>query len=306
MLSSVLIALLSAIPTDGEPPSAIQRQNAPSSTAANLAADREAILQHIRSIFDAYIRQDRETIEHTHAKDWVGFLGPSTKIERGIATYMQNAERSLQAFRGVGYELLDTEIQIYGDLALVYYVARYDYRTPSGEPGSLSLRSLDVYRREHGEWNQAGSHITPLPGGGSWGPPAASAAPRELTTAERDELLQAREAVWRAWFAGDREGIERLVPEDLVAIDPQVEPWADRAETVRRSLEFASDAKLVRLDFPETRFQVYGDVAILYTRYEMEVESKGTRSVTSGRGTEVFVRRGPQWVNVGWHLDSGR
>jgi ketosteroid isomerase-like protein len=309
MLTSLLIALLIGIPANGGAPSATPREVR--SSTPDVEADREAILRHIRSIFDAYIRQDRETIRKTHADDWVGFLGPSTGIERGIAKYMENAERSLQGARGMGYEILDTEIQIYGDLAVAYYLARYDLRTPAGELVSMGLRSVDIYRREQGHWNQAGSHITPVPRGGAWGegaPPASAGggAPRLLTAAEREELFQARDGVWRAWFAGDREGMERLLPAELVAIDAQVEPWADRAETVRRSQQFASGAKLVRLDFPETRVQVYGDVAILYTRYEVEVEANGTRSTMAGRGTEVFVRRGPQWVNTGWHLDSGR
>ena len=31
----------------------------------------------------------------------------------------------------------------------------------------------------------------------------------------------------------------------------------------------------------------------------------GQRSITKGRGTEIFVKRGNELVNVGWHLDSG-
>jgi ketosteroid isomerase-like protein len=136
---------------------------------ATADADRAAILAHIRGIFQAYVDRDRATIERTHTADWTGFQGPSTKIERGLADYMVNADRSLAAFRGTGYELLDTEVQLHGDLALVYYVARYDYLDAEGRPGSLGLRSLDVYRRERGEWIQCGSHITPLPAGGDWG-----------------------------------------------------------------------------------------------------------------------------------------
>lgn len=132
-------------------------------------ADRAAIVAHIRSIFQAYVDRDRATIERTHSADWTGFQGPSTKIERGLADYMVNAERSLAAFRGTGYELLDVEVQLHGDLALVYYVARYDYLDAAGKEGSLGLRSLDVYRCDAGEWIQCGSHITPLPSGGAWG-----------------------------------------------------------------------------------------------------------------------------------------
>ena len=131
--------------------------------------DREQIVQHIHSIFQAFLRQDRDTLRQTHTPDWTGFSGPSVGIERGIDAYMVNAEKSLQNLSGTGYELIDTEVQIYEDLALVYYIARYDYRDREGREGSIPLRSIDVYRREHGEWNQCGSHITPIPAAGDWG-----------------------------------------------------------------------------------------------------------------------------------------
>jgi len=140
-----------------------------SGTSAAEDADRAAVLAHIRGIFQAYVDRDVDAIRRTHTADWIGFQGPSVRIERGLDDYMANAERSLAAFRGTGYELLDTEVRLHGDLALVYYVARYDYVDGEGRTGSLGLRALDVYRREDGDWIQCGSHITPLPSGGAWG-----------------------------------------------------------------------------------------------------------------------------------------
>lgn len=62
---------------------------------------------------------------------------------------------------------------------------------------------------------------------------------------------------------------------------------------------------MIRLEFPQTEIQMYGYAAILYTRYLYEIEMDGKRSTQSGRATQMFVYRGGQWVNVGWHLDSG-
>ena len=137
--------------------------------AANYDDDRRQILDHINGIFQAFLRQDREALRKTHSEDWTGFLGPSTAIERGIDAYMANAEKSLQNFKGTGYELLDSEIQVYGDVAIVYYVARYDYVGENDETNSFPLRSIDIYRREADGWIQAGSHITTIPSGGAWG-----------------------------------------------------------------------------------------------------------------------------------------
>jgi ketosteroid isomerase-like protein len=141
-------------------------------------ADRRAILEHVDRIFTAYIRKDVATIRATHAATWTGFQGPSTRIERGLDDYMRNAEASLRELDGTGYRLLDTELQLYGDIGVLYYLADYDYRDRSGRPGSLRLRSVDIYRREPGGWNQIGSHIAPIAAGGPWGPEPRPEPPR--------------------------------------------------------------------------------------------------------------------------------
>jgi len=62
--------------------------------------------------------------------------------------------------------------------------------------------------------------------------------------------------------------------------------------------------KLVRLEFPKTEIQAYGDTAILYSEYVYEIEQAGKRSESSGKATEVFVNRDGVWVNPGWHIDA--
>jgi hypothetical protein len=52
--------------------------------------------------------------------------------------------------------------------------------------------------------------------------------------------------------------------------------------------------------------QIYGGAVIVYTTYICETEANGKRAMMSGRGTEIFVRRGNELVNAGWHLDSGK
>ena len=53
------------------------------------AEAKTQIIEHIHSIFTAFINQDREALRSTHTEDWMGFLGPSTQIERGIDAYME-------------------------------------------------------------------------------------------------------------------------------------------------------------------------------------------------------------------------
>ena len=115
----------------------------------------------------------------------------------------------------------------------------------------------------------------------------------------------AREAVWRAYFANDKPALEKLIPLELVTIEPQGNQFGSRNVVLAGSEQFAkSGAKLARLEFPKTEIQVYGSTAIIYSTYLYEVERNGQRTPNSGRVMEVFVRRNGQWVNPGWHMDS--
>src|SRR5262245_59505733 len=122
----------------------------------------------------------------------------------------------------------------------------------------------------------------------------------------KKRLLVAREAVWRAYFAGDRATLEKLIPDEVVAIESGDNNWSNRETILNGSSEFAkSGGKLVKLEFPRTEIQVYGSTAVVYSNDAYELETGGQRSSRSGRVTEVFVLRSGQWVNPGWHMDAG-
>jgi ketosteroid isomerase-like protein len=121
---------------------------------------------------------------------------------------------------------------------------------------------------------------------------------------ERAELLKVREAVWRAWFANDTKTLEQLVPADTVVLDGGEPHWQKQADVFKDAANFqASGGKLIRLEFPRTEVQWFGDVAVTYSDFSYEIEQNGKRSTTSGRAMEVFVRRHGQWTNPGWHTD---
>lgn len=120
-----------------------------------------------------------------------------------------------------------------------------------------------------------------------------------------DALLKVRETVWRAWFAGNVKLLQQLVPPDTIVISAGDREWKSQSDVIRESAEFrASGAKLVRLDFPKTRIQHFGNVAIIWSEYVLETESGGKQSESSGRVTEIFVWRNGAWLNPGWHTDS--
>jgi hypothetical protein len=122
---------------------------------------------------------------------------------------------------------------------------------------------------------------------------------------DKAELFKTREAVWRAWFAGDTQLLERLVPADTIAISSGEETWQNQAAVLESSAKFHTDGgKLLRLEFPRTEVRRYDNVAILYSQYLYEIESERKRSVSSGRATEIFVLKNRAWTNPGWHTDS--
>ena len=118
------------------------------------------------------------------------------------------------------------------------------------------------------------------------------------------EVLVAREAAWRAYFGGDLKTLGDLLPEEFIGIGMNEAPFADRASTLDGARAFrAGGGRLVRLDFPETRAQRFGDAVVLYGRYEAVIASGGSERTLQGRLTETFVRRDGRWLHPGWHLD---
>jgi ketosteroid isomerase-like protein len=122
---------------------------------------------------------------------------------------------------------------------------------------------------------------------------------------DRDELLKARESVWRAWFVNDTKALQRLVPPDTIVIGAGEQRWRNQADILQSAARFqSSGGKLLRLEFPRTEIQRFGDVAVFYSQYLYETQEGGKQLQTSGRVTEIFVRRNGIWTNPGWHTDT--
>jgi hypothetical protein len=118
-------------------------------------------------------------------------------------------------------------------------------------------------------------------------------------------LLRVREAVWRSWFANDAKTLKELVPPETIVISAGEKQWKHQAAVLQSATEFhAQGGKLIRLQFPRTEIQHFGEVAILYSEYRLETEMHGKRSFSSGRATEIFVHHNGQWTNPGWHTDA--
>ncbi|HEV2826924.1 MAG TPA: nuclear transport factor 2 family protein [Pyrinomonadaceae bacterium] len=267
-------------------------------------ADREAIRAHIDSIFQAFIKKDSAALRATHATNWLGYLEGSRTMIKGIEGYMDWNQVDPKSPYGMkSYKMREFDMIFKGDAAFVCFVADVDANTPNG-PYHRVLRISDFYTKQDGKWIQNGSdtalHAESLE--------EQTQTLRPLPDQMKKRLLDAREAVWRAYFANDRAALEKLIPEETIAIESGGNnDWSNRQTIFEGSAQFAkSGGKLLKLEFPKTEIQVYGNTAVVYSNYVYELEAGGQRINQSGRVTEVFVLRKGQWVNPGWHMDSGK
>lgn len=131
------------------------------------------------------------------------------------------------------------------------------------------------------------------------------AVPTPAQKPNDQQLLRVRETVWRAWFAGDIQTVGELVPPETLVISAGEKQWKNQADVLRTSSEFhAKGGKLIRLAFPRTEVQHFGDVAVVWSQYVLEIEVDGKRSSSAGRVSEIFVWQHGRWTNAGWHTDE--
>ena len=265
-------------------------------------ADREAIRAHIDSIFQAFIDKDVAKLRATHHQNWLGYLEGSRTMIKGVDGYMDyNYVEPGSPFGMKSYKMREFDMIFKGDAAFVCFTADVESNTPNG-PAKRVLRISDFYTKQDGKWIQTGSDTALHPESAD----EQYQMPRQLGDKMKKQLLDAREAVWRAFFSNDRAALEKLIPEETLTIEAGFnEQWGNRKTVLDDAADFAKKGgKLVKLEFPKTEIQVYGFTAVVYSNYLYEVEVGGQRNQESGRITEVFVLRKGQWVNPGWHMDS--
>ena len=266
-------------------------------------ADRDAIRAHIDSIFQAFIDKDAAKLRATHHKNWLGYLEGTRTMIRGVDGYMNNNYVDPASPYGMkSYKMREFDMIFKGDAAFVCFVADVEANTPTG-PSRRTLRISDFYTKQDGQWIQTGSDTALHPESVE----EQQQTPRPLSDEARKRLLEARAAVWRAYFSNDRAALEKLIPEETVTIEAGGDNWGTRGSVLEGAARFAkSGGRLVKLEFPKTEIQVYGYTAVVYSNYSYELEIGGERHQQTGRVTEVFVLRKGQWVNPGWHMDSGK
>ncbi len=314
-LAVLWLSLSGVFPFAIPPALRLVANDATSATQDNRAADAAAIRAHIESIFQAFIDGDIEKIHATHSEDWRGLLEGSSTPIKGIDEYMRangiecprpaNAPKRTPYYpAGTRYRVSNFDVHFYSpELAVASFIGDFERNIGNTTVTMRRFRIMDVYAKRKGSWIQVASHTVIDP---EWRQEQMS-QPMTVTPEIRAQVLAAREAVWKAWCANDQATLSKLIPDEAIAINNGTDVWSNRAAILADSKSFAeSGAKLVRLEFPKTEMQIYGNTIIVYTTYRFEIEANGKRTTESGRGTEIFVRRGNELVNTGWHLDAGK
>lgn len=127
-------------------------------------------------------------------------------------------------------------------------------------------------------------------------------------TSTEQQILAARDTIWRAWFANDTAALRRVLPAAAAASEGGGTPrWSDREAIVGQSHEFArGGGRLERLDFANTRVTMNGGAAVVTSDYRLILRNPSRVDTSAGHATEVFVRDGSRWVNPYWNLEPGR
>jgi hypothetical protein len=263
-------------------------------------ADEQAIRKEIERIFQAFIEKNRAELEATHGKNWRGYLDGSRTVIKGRDGYMAAAlgpgPMPPKGQGMTGYRIVEYDTVWYGDVAIVNFVAEIDHMNGT-QPRQSKLTLMDIFAREDGKWMQVASQTSRHP---DYQDRRMSDLVL-LNDAARKSVLDAREAVWRAWYAGDTAALKEMLPPELVTMESA--GWGERDGIIAASEQFArKGGKLTRLEFPKTEIQAYGNTVIIYTSYALDVSEGGKARSEHGKATEIFVRRDGKWLNTGWQL----
>ena len=136
----------------------------------------------------------------------------------------------------------------------------------------------------------------------------AAAAPDAPAPSGRNEpLAELQQVLAKAWVAGDRATIERIIAPDWTTTGPD---GAVRTRSQVLSEVFDTRVhRIQRIAIDEVAVRLFGEVAVVSGRTHAVGEFAGQMYDVRIRFTDVFVRRRRQWQAVASHaslLSNGR
>ncbi len=125
--------------------------------------DKDDIRHQIDTTLRAYIDQDWGKLRQTHAPDWCGFALQSPAILKGRDALITAAERTMQTYRFLDYEMIEIDYRFWGNMCVVPYVVRVRGTAGGDKPFEARLQSMCVYLKQQDEWRLSASDLHVLP-----------------------------------------------------------------------------------------------------------------------------------------------
>jgi ketosteroid isomerase-like protein len=113
------------------------------------------------------------------------------------------------------------------------------------------------------------------------------------------QLTELQQQLARAWVAGDRAAIERIIAPEWTVTGPDG-GISTRADVLRDVFETRTH-RIRSLTVDDVRVRVFGDAAVVTGRTRGRGESGSTPYDVEIRFTDTFVRREGQWQAVASH-----
>jgi ketosteroid isomerase-like protein len=112
-------------------------------------------------------------------------------------------------------------------------------------------------------------------------------------------LTELQQQLARAWVAGDRAAIERIIAPEWTVTGPDGQ-ISTRADILREVFETRTH-RISSLTIDDVRVRVFGDAAVVTGRTRGRGESGNTPYDVEIRFTDMFVRRDWRWQAVASH-----
>jgi ketosteroid isomerase-like protein len=113
------------------------------------------------------------------------------------------------------------------------------------------------------------------------------------------QLTELQQQLARAWVAGDRAAIERIIAPEWTVTGPDG-GISTRADVLRDVFETRTH-RIGSLTVDDVRVRVFGDAAVVTGRTRGRGESGHTPYDVEIRFTDMFVRRDGRWQAVASH-----
>ena len=248
----------------------------------------------------------------------ITYIDPGlTKPKEGLEAY----KKYLKQFEGkINYQLsefIDPDIRPYGDLAVLTYNYRDDYRDPeTEEEDSISENPLwnttQVYGLKGSEWKIIHTHWSYV----KQKLPISTEVPVPVEMSEKEfkgvlgEVMVLESSAMERWRKGDPWGFTEISAPEVTYFDTGTPKRLDGLEALKA--EYAKRVGKIHydvMDFIDPKVQVHGDAAVLFYRFfSTHLNPDGSiASRIPWNCTEVFAKKDRKWkiVHTHWSYING-